>query len=97
MITIHSKIGEEKTIDEKYLYHLGLLAKDRRFVGMASGQKNQALYVVGVFDNKAIILDPHYVQGNESFGTFFSRNPQGVDFVELASGVSISFYIPSLE
>lgn len=64
---------------------------------MASGQKSQALYVVGTFDKKAVILDPHYVQGNESFGTFFCRNPQGIDFTELASGVSISFYISSLE
>ena len=72
------------------------LIKDRRFIGMASGQRNEALYVVGSFEKKAIILDPHYVQKNESFSTFFCRNPQGIDFGELASGVSITFYIPSL-
>jgi hypothetical protein len=60
---------------------------------MASGQKGQALYVLGSFDKKAIILDPHYVQGQESFGTFFCRNPQGIDFTELSSAVSITFYI----
>ena len=31
---------------------------------MASGQRNEALYVVGSFEKKAIILDPHYVQKN---------------------------------
>ena len=40
LITIHSKIGEGKTIAEEYLFHLLQLAKDKRFVGMASGHKN---------------------------------------------------------
>ena len=57
-------MGEGKTIEEVYLYHLLQLAKDKRFVGMAVGQKNEALYVVGTFDKKAVFMDPHYVQGN---------------------------------
>jgi hypothetical protein len=32
------------------------------FCGMIGGVSNQALYIVGFQDNKAIILDPHYVQ-----------------------------------
>lgn len=40
MITIHSKIGEGKTVPEDYIYHLLELAKDRRFIGMASGQRS---------------------------------------------------------
>ena len=97
LITVHCKLGAEKTIPEEYLFHLLQLARDRRFVGMVTGQRNQALYVAGHFGKKAIILDPHYVQGNESFGTFFCRNPQGVDFVELANGVALAFYVPSLD
>jgi hypothetical protein len=70
--------------------------KDKRFVGIASGHNTEALYVLGAFHDLAIILDPHYVQEQESFGTFFCRNPQGIHFTELASGLSFSFYIPSL-
>ena len=97
MVTIHTKLGEEKTISKDYVFHLLMLAKDKRFIGMASGQKNQALYVLGTSEELGIILDPHYVQEHESFSTFFCRNPQGIEFTELASGVAISFYIPSLE
>ena len=71
--------------------------KDKRFVGFASGHKTEALYVLGAFNNLAIILDPHYVQQEETFDTFFCKNPQGIPFTELANGISISFYIPSLE
>lgn len=62
------------------MFHLLQLAKDKRFIGMASGQKNEALYVLGTFQELAIILDPHYVQSQESFSTFFCRNPQGIEF-----------------
>lgn len=53
--------------------------------------------MLGTFEKLGIILDPHYVQEQESFSTFFCRNPQGIEFTELANGVSVSFYIPSLE
>lgn len=29
---------------------------------MASGKESEALYIVGAFQELAIILDPHYVQ-----------------------------------
>ena len=71
--------------------------KDKRFVGMVSGKGAEALYIVGSFQELAIILDPHYVQQEESFRTFFPKNPQGINFNELASGVSLSFYILDIE
>lgn len=71
--------------------------KNRHFVGIASGHKTEALYVLGTFKDLAIILDPHYVQEQESFETYFCTNPQGINFTSLASGISISFYIPTLE
>lgn len=62
LITIHTKIGEEKTINESYLFNLLSLLKDKRFVGMVTGMDTEALYIIGSFERSAIILDPHYVQ-----------------------------------
>jgi hypothetical protein len=36
--------------------------KLRSFCGAAGGIGNDALYIVGCYEDKAIILDPHYVQ-----------------------------------
>lgn len=96
LIALHTRLGKEKTIAAPYLYHLFHLLKDRHFVGMASGQDSDALFVAGFFGELAIILDPHFVQQEESFRTFFPKNPQGVPFEELASGVTLSFYVGSL-
>jgi len=62
LVAIHTKVGEDKTISTDYFTHLFQLMKDKRFVGFASGHKTEALYVLGTFNNLAIILDPHYVQ-----------------------------------
>lgn len=40
VIAVHTKVGEGKTIPEAFVFHLMMLAKDKRFIGMASGQKN---------------------------------------------------------
>jgi hypothetical protein len=37
------------------------------------------------------------VQGQESFRTFFPKNPQGIKFTELSSGLTINFYVPDFE
>lgn len=97
LIALHTRLGKEKTISAPYLYHLFHLLKDRRFVGMATGKDSDALFVVGFFGELAILLDPHFVQTEESFRTFFPKNPQGIPFEELASGVTVSFYVPSLQ
>lgn len=56
------------------------LFRDKHFIGMASGKDTEALYIIGSFQDLAIILDPHYVQKQESFRTFFPKNPQGIKF-----------------
>ena len=61
-MTIHTHLGSKKRLEDQYLYHLLQLIKDKRFVGMISGSGGEALYVVGAFEDLAIILDPHYVQ-----------------------------------
>lgn len=40
MITVQTRVGEGKTIPEDYVFHLLQLAKDKRFLGMASGQNS---------------------------------------------------------
>lgn len=97
LLTVHACLGEGKTVQKEYLYHLGQLMRDRRFVGVVSGRGNEALFVVGLFQELAVILDPHYVQEEETYASFFSKNPQGVEFTQLASPLAISFFIPSLE
>jgi len=73
------------------------MMKDKRFIGIVSGKDSEALYVLGSFDELAIILDPHYVQTEETLNTFFPKNPQGIKFTELESGLAINFYIRSLD
>jgi hypothetical protein len=48
-MTIHTSIGDQKTIEDSYTYHLGQLMRDKRFIGMVSGKGSEALYVVGCF------------------------------------------------
>jgi hypothetical protein len=44
-----------------------------------------------------VILDPHYVQEQESFSTFFCKNPKGIEFNQLSCSAALSFYLASLE
>jgi hypothetical protein len=39
--------------------------KHETWVGAIGGIKGQALYIVGSYDDKVIVLDPHYVQSTE--------------------------------
>lgn len=69
------------------------------FCGMIGGVSGQALYIVGFQDDKAIILDPHYVQeedGPES-ARYFKKNPRGLSFNELCQSFSFCFYIKDVD
>ena len=61
LITISNRVGIDKISPSIYC-HMEYLMKHRTFCGMIGGTSGQAFYVLGFYNEKIIILDPHYVQ-----------------------------------
>lgn len=101
MIVISNKIIEEgcSSFPGIYADHAKHLMRLPQFCGMVGGVSNQALFIVGFQDDKAIILDPHYVQEEEGAEQvrYFKKNPRGLAFNELCQSISFCFYIKDLD
>ena len=70
------------------------------FCGLVGGVSNEALYIVGFHEDKAIILDPHYIQeqsDEESEIEYFKKTPRGVPMNQLAPSISICFYLKNVD
>lgn len=62
MVIISNKIPDDETIPCEYIDHMKHLMKLQNFCGLIGGVANEALFIVGFHEDKAIVLDPHYIQ-----------------------------------
>lgn len=61
LLIIHNRLGIDQ-IEQLYLPHLKALMELRQFSGMLGGTPGQAMFLLGYHSDRAILLDPHYVQ-----------------------------------
>ena len=61
---VSNRVGV-KEIPENLVPHLKYLMGCRCFAGIMGGIAGQALYILGYYQDRVIILDPHYVQSSE--------------------------------
>ena len=94
MIAISNRVGV-KEIPENLNPHLKYLMSYKNFAGIMGGIAGQALYILGFYEDKVIILDPHYVQSSETefSQVYFKRTPRGVNFSQLSPSLTFCFYI----
>lgn len=75
-----------------------------QFQGLISGQGNRAYYIIGRIEKTLLYLDPHYVQeavtaGNQqsSVPSYFAKGIRLMELQQLATSMSIGFYMRSKE
>eukprot|EP01017_Pseudomicrothorax_dubius_P013311 TRINITY_DN15806_c0_g1_i2.p1 TRINITY_DN15806_c0_g1~~TRINITY_DN15806_c0_g1_i2.p1 ORF type:complete len:313 (-),score=34.80 TRINITY_DN15806_c0_g1_i2:80-1018(-) len=81
------------------------LLKCKYSVGMMSGVKDNALYIVGYQNDSFIVLDPHYVQDaivtqaelQSAARTFVCETPRLVPIRAINPSVTFGFYLPTAE
>jgi len=61
LLIIHNRLGIDQ-IEQLYLPHLKALMELHQFSGMLGGTPGQAMFLLGYHNDRAIMLDPHYVQ-----------------------------------
>ena len=71
----------------------------KQFCGAAGGTGQDALYIVGIYEDKAIIVDPHYAQEEENCEKliYYKSTPRGIPFNKLASSCTFCYYFHNLE
>ncbi len=65
LMTVMARAAEDdgdELFQAQYYNHLLAMMREPSFCGIVAGINNEALYVVGEYDEMAIVLDPHYVQ-----------------------------------
>ena len=62
VLFISNRLPEPQDEQKKYYPHFQHLMRLKQFCGAAGGSGNDALYLVGFYEEKMILLDPHYAQ-----------------------------------
>lgn len=63
LLILSNKIDNgDQTLKQECIPHIQHLMKMSNFCGLVGGVSGEGLYVIGFQNDKAIVLDPHYVQ-----------------------------------